>query len=296
MKLNYLACCFATGCVFFCSQFAPSAFAQDVAIKSLAKALSLHASFDSGADADFARGDRSIWQAPNIEKRDAAAKGLPTGDEVKLEPTSGRFGGAVRFNKSKGPIVFFKADKNFNEPTPNWAGTVSFWLKTDMTNELAEGFCDPIQITSKQWDDASFFVEFEKRATGTPFRLGVYADKSVWNPTNRKFEDIPSAERPLLAVAKPPFNGSKWTHVAFTFERFNTGKQDGLATLYLDGEKQGELANRTQTFNWDPSRSAIMLGLSYIGLMDDLGLFDRALTQAEIGQVFGLKNGLSDLK
>ena len=234
--------------------------------------------------------------AITIEKREAATKGLPSNVEVKLEPKSGRFGGAVKFSKSNGPIVFFKADKNFSAPAANWTGSVSFWLKTDMANDLAEGFCDPVQITSKQWDDASFFVEFEKRATGIPFRLGVYADKPVWNPTNRKFEDIPVGERPLVVVAKPPFNANQWTHVAFTFERFNSGKQDGIATLYLNGEQQGELADRTQTYSWDPSKSAVMLGLSYIGMMDDFGLFDRALTTDEIVYVYGLKNGLSELR
>ena len=295
MLVRDLARRLAIGTVAAALQLAPTLHAQDETGKALSKSLSLHASFDSGPEADFARGDRSIWQAPTIEKRDAATKGLPSGDEVKLVSNAGRFGGAAKFSKSKGPIIFFKADKNFGNPAPNWSGTVSFWLKTDMANELAEGFCDPVQITSKQWDDASFFVEFEKRATGIPFRLGVYADKPVWNPTNRKFEDIPAAERPLVAVAKPPFAADKWTHVAFTFERFNTGKQDGLAKLYLNGEKQGELANRTQTYTWDPSKSAVMLGLSYIGLMDDFGLFDRALTQEEIAYIGGLKSGLSDI-
>ena len=295
MSMNRVALSIAISSFLVLSQIAPSALAQDNASNALAKSLSLHASFDSGPDADFARGDRSLWQSPTIEKRDAATKGLPAGDSATVEPNAGRFGGAMKFAKSKGPIVFFRAEKNFNMPSLNWSGSVLFWLKTDMANELSEGFCDPVQITSKQWDDASFFVEFEKRASGTPFRLGVYSDKSVWNPTNRKFEDIPPSERPLVAVAKPPFEPSKWTHVAFTFERFNSGKPDALAILYLNGEKKGELANRTQTFSWDPSMAAVMLGLSYVGKMDDLGLFDRALTQQEITQVLELKNGLSDL-
>jgi len=30
--------------------------------------------------------------------------------------------------------------------------------------------------------------------------------------------------------------------------------------------------------------------------MDDLGVFNRALTDAEVRQVFGLKNGIRDLR
>ena len=265
----------------------PAANAQEPIATDLRQALCFHASFDHGADADFARGDRTLWNAPTLTKRDAASKGLPTSEEVTLEPKAGRSGGGcLRFSKSKGPMVFFKAEKNFPTPTADWSGTVSFWLNTDPAKDLSDGFCDPIQITSKQWDDAAMFVEFEKRPAGIPFRLGVYADKKVWNPTGRKFEDIPAAEKPLLGIEKPPFVGGKWTHVAFSVTHFNSGEPNGLATLYLDGKKAGEVSSRTQTFTWDPNQAAVMLGLSYVGLMDDLALFDRALTPGEIAKLF----------
>ena len=247
-------------------------------------------------NADHARGDGSLYHAPAMNKRDAAAPGLPAGGEVKHEPQAGRFGGALRFNVSKGPMVFFKADRNFPAPAPAWSGTIAFWLSTDPSKELPDGFCDPIQITSRQWDDAAMFVEFEKRGTGIPFRLGVYADKSVWNPAGRKFDDIPAAERPLITVSKPPFAAGTWTHVAFAFSRFNTGQPDGTATLYLDGKPAGSLGPRRQTFTWDAAKAAIMPGLNYIGLMDDLAVFDRALGTDEIGTLFALTSGVAELK
>ena len=270
--------------------------AQEPAKSPLRDALAFHASFDSGPDADFAKGDRALYHAKAMDQRDAAAAGLPAGGEVKLEPQTGRFGGALRFNRSKGPMVFFKADKNVPMPAPGWSGTVSFWLSTDPAEDLPEGFCDPLQVTSKQWDDAAMFVEFEKRPAGIPFRLGVYADKAVWNPTGRKFSDIPAAERPLTTVEKAPFGAGKWTHVAFAFRKFNTGKPDGTATLYLDGKQAGMISARTQTFTWDAARAALMPGLSYIGLMDDLAVFDRALTAEEVGQLFALTGGVAELK
>ena len=268
---------------------------SDAQEAELAKALSFYASFDSGVDADFARGDRQLWNAPAINKRDSATMGLPVGDEVKLVPNAGRFGDALRFTKSKGPMVFYNSEKNFPSPASNWSATISFWLSTDPTNELQDGYCDPLQITSKQWDDAAIFVEFEKRATGIPFRLGVYADKSVWNPTGRKFETIPAAERPLASVEKPPFSAGKWTQVAVVLTNFNTAKPNGVATLFLDGKRAGEISPRNQTFTWDSKKASVMLGLSYIGLMDDLALFDRALTANEIEELFALKGGVREL-
>ena len=293
--MNKTIRCAVIACLIAVMQWHSGVFAQDDSFTSIAKALSFHASFDSGPDADFARGDRAIWQAATMNKREEATRGLPPGGEVKLDPKAGRFGGAIRFGKSKGPMVFFKAENNFTMPSPNWSGTVSFWLKTDFATELVDGFCDPVQITSKQWDDASMFVEFEKRAAGIPFRLGVYADKTVWNPKGRNFADIPPVERPLATVEKPPFASGNWTHVAFSFEKFNTGKPDGTASLYLDGQKVGEITARTQTFTWDPTRASVMLGLNYVGMMDDLALFDRALSHQEVSHLFGLKRGVGEL-
>ena len=37
-----------------------------------------------------------------------------------------------------------------------------------------------------------------------------------------------------------------------------------------------------QTFTWDPAKTSIMLGLSYIGLWDELSIFDRALSAEEV--------------
>ena len=84
--------------------------------------------------------------------------------------------------------------------------------------------------------------------------------------------------------------------MAFAFSKFNTGKPDGTATLYLDGKQAGMISARTQTFTWDAAHAALMPGLSYIGLMDDLAVFDRALTPDEIGQLFALKGGVTELK
>ena len=152
----------------------------------------------------------------------------------------------------------------------NWTGTVSFWLSVDPKTDLEPGFCDPIQITPRAWNDGAFFVEFEKRPESIPFRLGVYADLDVWNPEKRRFADIPAHERPLVTVQDPPFDRGKWTHVVFSFQNFNTGRPDGVARLYLDGKPHGELSPRQQSFTWDPEKNTIALGLSYIGLFDEL--------------------------
>ena len=103
------------------------------------------------------------------------------------------------------------------------------------------------------------------------------------------------ADKPLLTVEAPPFAKGKWTHVAFTFEHFNTGAADGVARLYLDGQPRGVLSPRTQTFTWDVEQAAVMLGLSYIGLFDELSFFNRALSAEEISGLHVLEGGVKGL-
>jgi hypothetical protein len=275
-----------TACVFS----APAAPAQ-----ALRQALTFHASFDGTVDAAHAAGNPKLYSAASMNRRQEATEGLPASGEIAHVRNAGKFGDALRFTQRRKPAVFFQAERNVPYRTGNWSGTVSFWLSVDPAAELEPGFCDPIQITPRAWNDAAFFVEFEKRPEAIPFRLGVYADLNVWNPQGRKFEEIPAAERPLVTVEQPPFGRGKWTHVVFTFERFNTGRPDGVARLYLDGKPAGTLPARQQTFTWDPARSTIAMGAGYIGLFDELSIFDRPLSDAEVAELHGLAGGVSSL-
>ena len=263
--------------------------------QSVREALAFHASFDGGTEAVRAAGDPKLYSAPSFKQRDQARAGLPDTGEVVLAKGEGRFGDALRFTAKKSPVVFFHGARNMPYSPANWQGTVSFWLKVDPEKELEPGFCDPIQITPSAWNDAAFFVEFEKRPESIPFRLGVYADFKVWNPDNRRFADIPFAEKPLVTVDKPPFGPGRWTHVVFTFENFNTGRPDGIARLYLDGRPHGTLGARQQTFTWDPQKAAIALGLGYIGQFDELSIFNRALREDEIQSIHTMVTGVPSL-
>jgi hypothetical protein len=245
---------------------------------SLRKALSLHATFDNGTEADHARGDRVLYTASSM-KRDDAKPGLPDG--VVLAEGKGRHGDALRFAKKTGAVVFYRAAKNVAYAPKDWSGTVSFWLSLDPEKDLEPGYTDPLQMTERGWNDGALWVDFSDKSP-RHLRLGAFADLKVWNPENRDFEKMSPEERPMFDAGRPPFAAGKWSHVAFTFEHFNTGMDDGVATLYLDGQRRGSVRGRTQTFTWDPEKSAVMLGLSFTGFFDELAIFDRALTDAEI--------------
>ncbi len=174
-----------------------------------------------------------------------------------------------------------------------FAGTVSLWMKLDPAKDLPPGFVDPIQITDKKWNDASFFLDFTKE-NPRQFRLGAYSNYKHWNPKGLKYDDIPDEKRPLAAIKDLPFSREKWTHVAFTWQRFNT-RAIGKATLWINGKRTKEV-NWPQQYNWDPQKVGIMLGIFYVGHMDDLSVFDRALTEREMKTLFELPKGVASLR
>ena len=86
-----------------------------------------------------------------------------------------------------------------------------------------------------------------------------------------------------------------WTHVAFTWENFNTGKKDGVATLYLDGKNEGSITKWNQKFSWAGKPHRILIGLNYMGLFDELACFNRALSSKEINHIFDHQKSLNEL-
>ena len=273
---------------------AVAAAAADPAPAALRSALLLHASFDGGLDADFAVGDKTLYTAPTGNRSQARA-GLPDGSLVVHTPGAGRFGDALHFTKKMRPTVFFKGERNLGYRTNGWSGAVSLWLRLDPDKDLEPGYCDPLQFVAQGWDEGNMFIEFSKDHTPRHFRYAILPVKKSWNPTNRGWEEWPDKERPMVPVYRPPFTRAGWTHVVFCFGNINSGRKDGFGRLYLDGKDQGAFENWSIPFNWDESRSALTLGLSYIGWIDDVAVFNRPLTGAEVRAVFELPGGLRSL-
>ena len=81
-------------------------------------------------------------------------------------------------------------------------------------------------------------------------------------------------------MKKPPFAADQWTHVVITHQALGTPK--GKASLYLNGVLIGAAPAITEPFAWDPAQTTLRLGVNYVGLLDDLMIFNRPLSPAEI--------------
>ena len=98
--------------------------ADDAALK---KALTFHASFDKGTDADFAKGDGKLYTW--IDRKQKIGKpGLHTAKRTLVAEGAGKFGSALQFKSADAPWIYFHARKNIGYQKENWSGSVSLWL------------------------------------------------------------------------------------------------------------------------------------------------------------------------
>ncbi len=256
----------------------------------LKQAITFYAPFNGSAQAQIATGDANIYSAPNRKEAPNAKPTLPA--HAAIASGEGLSGDALEFKAKVDDVLFYKAKDNMAYDAQNWSGTVSFWLKLTPEEDLEPGFCDPIQITDVGYNDASIWVDFTKD-NPRDFRLGVIGDLQSWNPKNIGPDDNPEFENRLVTVEDHPFTRDQWTHVLITYNLLGSGA--GSASLYLNGKLQGSKDQVIDPFNWELDKANVYLGINYIGLMDDLAVFNRPLLVEEIQTVYGLKNGLEEI-
>jgi hypothetical protein len=258
---------------------------------NLSSALTLHASFDQGLDADFARGDKKCYVLMGRELVAAA----PT-DEVRLSPEAGRFGGALHFTKKGTVRPVFKDAGVLGYNDKSWNASVSIWLRLNPDEDLEPGYCDPVQIVGDDSRKGFIFLEWSKNETPRYFRYAIRPLFAIWNPNNVQWDEIPFDKRPMVQVARAPFSSDAWTHVVLTLHNINDKSQRPSGQLFINGEPQGAIENWDLTFGWDRARVQLVLGASYVGHMDDLAVFNRALTDAEVKLLYGLQQGVAELR
>ncbi len=257
--------------------------------KQLKDHILFYSSFDGKSSADIAVGDEKIYTAKNYEQAANAKAGLNDANVV-LAQGKGMVGDAIHFKQAKTAAIFYKAYKNVGYSSTSWSGTISFWLRLDPNRTLAPHYCDPICITDSKWNDAALWVDFTDHDP-RKFRLGAMGDIAVWDPNGDS--DETDWNKRTVIVDPAPFQSETWIYVAMVFSKVNTTKS--TFKLYLNGKYKGKIKGVNDPFSWEAENGKIMLGLGYIGLMDELSVFDKALTSQEVQTVFELKNGLKTL-
>lgn len=259
-------------------------------ISGLKQALTFHVSFDHGFDADFSRGDKACLLRTKQGVVPAAAN-----DELKLVPDGGRFGGGLHFTKKGGTQPRFKDVGVLNYNATNWSASVSVWLKLDPDKDLEPGYCDPVQIVGDDTKKGFIFMEWSKDDMPRHFRFAIRPRIELWNPTGLDWAKMTDAQRPAVNLRRAPFSREAWTYAVFTLENVNDKSKKSVGKLYLNAQLMGRIENWDLTLGWNPDAVQLVLGASFVGYMDDLAVFNRALTDTEVKVLHGLKSGVREL-
>ena len=205
----------------------------------------------------------------------------------------GRFGSALQFTQETSHVVLFKAAQNVAYDPSDFGGTASFWMRGDPA-KIPERYCDPFQLTDKDYSDACIWIDFTKNDTPPDVRLGCFGNQSEWDPTGQRGRSEEFFFR-LVKVAEPPFATGQWTHVVITWHGLNTA-EGGRARLYLNAAYQGATSRVAERFSWDVDKATIRLGTGhYVGLVDDLAFFNRSLSADEVRTLYTLEQGVAEV-
>lgn len=264
-----------------------AAFAQSPT--ALKQALTFHASFDQGFDADFSRGEKAA-----VVRGKQGPVPVAANDELKLVP-DGRFGGGLHFTKKGTTQPRFKGAGVLGYNDKSWSASVSVWLRLDPDKDLAPGYCDPVQIVGDDTKKGFIFLEWSKDETPREFRFAIRPKIELWNPTGLDWAKMTDAQRPAVNLKRAPFSREAWTHAVFTLENVNDKAKKPVGRLYLNAQLMGSIENWDLTLGWNPDAVALVLGAAYVGHLDDLAAFNRTLTAAEVKTLHGLKTGVREL-
>jgi concanavalin A-like lectin/glucanase superfamily protein len=187
--------------------------------------------------------------------------------------------------------IFVPVKGNLAFAKTGWGGAASVWCKTDPDKLLKTNFCDPIQITQKGATNGGLWFDFND-AKPRGLRLGAFPAV----PAGEKgiVESDPAA--PMVRVPGIGWKADVWHHVVITWNNLDTGKTDAVAALYIDGKLIGQVKDRAIAMAWDVDRAGVYVAVNYVGLIDELALFNRMLTGSEVATLHKQPGILRSLK
>lgn len=251
---------------------------------TLRQAVGLYASFDQALALDLGQGERvpgtrSVGEQKKFvfDKgfdakyfRIAKDKGIAGGclEVVDLPPRSGRL-----YFSAKGNVGFRKDG--------SWGGAFSVWVNTDPNQLLKTPFCDPVLITQKGFNNGSIWAHFND-AKPRALQAGTYP--SI--PDGQEPVPEEDAKAPLTRLKEVNFKAGEWHHIVLSWDRFNTGRKDGSHSLYVDGKKIGDLKDYPVAMDWDIEQTRVYFAVNLVGLLDELAVFTRPLTAAEVSILY----------
>jgi hypothetical protein len=262
-------------------------------VDNLRKAATFYASFDEGIRGDLGQ---SLTPGTRFNHSKQAGQFVFEKDidrKVFRIAKAGVAGGALEATDvlPRNGRIYFPAKGNLGYRAGGWGGAVSVWLNTDPNKLLKTSFCDPIQITQKGANNGGLWVDFND-ARPRDLRHGAFPAIAEGRPPIKE-ED---ANAPLVRVKGIDWEAGAWHHVVLSWQNFDSGKADAVSTLYIDGRQIGQIKDRELAMSWDLEKTGLYVAVNYIGLLDELAVFGRALSDEEVRTLHQRPDVLTRLK
>lgn len=264
-------------------------------MKDLLADVTFYASFDEACRGDFGGGelapksrfgnpherDKFVFEPGFDEKiyRIAAKDGVAGG---ALSPT------AVLPNNGR---IYFPAKGNLPYDKNGWEGTLSMWINTDPNTLIPTKFSDPVQITQNGANNGGLWFDFNDEKPRA-MRMGVFPGEAPGSPPFKETD----ADAPLIRSTTAGMKQGDWHCIVMTWRNLDTGKADAHAAFYMDGKLLGELKNRNLAMRWDIEKTGIYTAINYMGLLDEMAIFRRALSPADVATLYHHPALLTELK
>jgi hypothetical protein len=248
---------------------------------ALRRAVLFYASFDEEVKSDVGQGaatPATRFDNPAQKGQFVFEKGFDA-RVFRVAKGKGVHGGALEATDllPRNGRIFFPLAGNLAYRKGGWGGALSVWINTDPNTLFKTKFCDPIQITHKGANNGGIWFDFND-ARPRDLRMGVFP--AVAEGQKPIKEEDPQA--PMVRVPKVGFKSGEWHHVVLSWDNLDTGREDAQALLYIDGKKMGEVKGRALGMEWDVERGGIYVAVNYVGLLDELATFNRALSGDEV--------------
>lgn len=246
-------------------------------------------------EADLEQGIAQDQALPIALQRTAKAM-LPIGDDIAAAAKAGRiedvtlnvrFRGLAVGESVKLRINGRKAKTTGPATGMTVPGRIGRAVRFDGLNRLHAGAGESMQITTGDFT-FSFWVKTRQKAAWSGFLR--FNEVSNHVPAIKLYfhNGVPTISlRTVDKTGDWTTGGSdtlldnQWHHFAATFDR------DGDAVVYVDGQAVGthDISDRTASLGF---KKEMVIGhgdWNFMGLMDDLRLYNRALSAAEVGQI-----------
>lgn len=184
-------------------------------------------------------------------------------------PCNDRFSIANNAYSFKGKEYLLASASDF--PSGNCPKTVSGWFKSNSSSPLQSLF--GIGCPKNQFN---FQITRGPSTTGNEFRVNGWGDKNDWR----------------TGISAASYFDGKWHHCAVTYD-------SSVTTFYIDGIKKVQTSG--YVYKTDPSSAFVAVGIeadtagwNFVGDLDDIYIYTRALSELQIKALYMERNWNGD--